>query len=193
MRIIAGHWRSRHLCAPNNFVTRPVPDRVKESIFNKLGSYYGCPGELPAIHVADAFSGSGSMGLEALSRGAESCTFFERDPEAISALKLNLSALDVGTAASVVRGDAWRKAVARSDGGPLDLILLDPPFRDSSDPSESGAVHRYLSKMSNLGDASLLIVLHHEVSVAPFVLPGDRWTVLDERRFGRNVVTFFER
>ena len=67
-----------------------MPDRLKEAIFAMLGDYYDCPGELPELHVADVFAGSGSLGLEALSRGASTCYFFERDRKALEMLKINL-------------------------------------------------------------------------------------------------------
>ena len=108
MRIIGGKWRSRRIHRPDSPATRPVPDRVKESIFNILGNHYDCLGSLPPIRVADVFAGGGSMGLEALSRGAAHCTFFERDRTALAVLRKNFTTLDVKKEATIIARDAWR-------------------------------------------------------------------------------------
>ncbi|MCH7814456.1 MAG: RsmD family RNA methyltransferase [Planctomycetes bacterium] len=79
MRIIAGRWRSRRIAAPPSRTTRPFPDRIKEAVFDILGARWGSPGTVPPLWVADLFAGSGSLGLEAVSRGARGCVFVERD------------------------------------------------------------------------------------------------------------------
>jgi 16S rRNA (guanine966-N2)-methyltransferase len=205
MRIIAGQWRSRRLERPIGAVTRPMPDRLKETIFNVLGSYYGCPGGLPALRVADVFCGSGSMGLEALSRGAAFCAFIERDARALTALRRNLDtvAADPATVA-VVRGDAWRRATCGPDGRPFDLVFLDPPFRNSQDTSEVGPVRTYLgllelvatdhregSGSTDVATSERVVVLHHAANARFAPRAGDRWTVMDQRVQGRNAATFF--
>src|SRR3972149_2479777 len=107
MRIIGGTWRSRRLLRPETDSTRPMPDRVKQTIFDMLGSRYDCPGALPPLLVADVFAGGGSMGWEALSRGAAFCGFFERAREALDALRRNVESLGAGLESSIVSGDAW--------------------------------------------------------------------------------------
>ncbi|UCC31244.1 MAG: 16S rRNA (guanine(966)-N(2))-methyltransferase RsmD, partial [Phycisphaerales bacterium] len=193
MRIIAGQWRSRRLIRPGTGDTRPMPDRVKEAVFNILGSHYACPGALPPLRVADVFAGSGSMGLEALSRGAASCCFFERHREALDALRQNLDALRVGVAAAIVTRDAWRWAVVDPDGRPFDLIFLDPPYRDSEDTSSQGAVRRYLARLGELEDNTPLVVLHHGARVCFETEPTEPWRVMDRRTLGGNSVTLFAR
>jgi len=130
MRIIAGKWRSRRLERPETELTRPMPDRVKEMVFNKLGVHYGCPGLLPSIRVADVFAGSGSNGLEALSRGAEHCIFFERDRQALDTLGRNIAVLDAEADSTVVVGDAWQRAIESLGGNAIELMFLDPPYAD---------------------------------------------------------------
>ncbi len=203
MRIIAGKWRSRRLKRPKTLVTRPVPDRVKQAIFEILAVHYCTPGGLPALRVADVFAGSGSMGLEALSRGAESCWLYERDREALDALRANFKALAVGAEASIVIGDAWRRAVAAPDGQPFDLVLLDPPYADSDDVSEGGPVRRYLERIAGGGGLCPLVVLHHRAEAGFCVEPAllkqlearstkvDQWRILDHRIYGTSAVTFF--
>jgi 16S rRNA (guanine966-N2)-methyltransferase len=167
-----------------------MPDRVKEALFNILGSYYGCPSELPPLHVADPFAGSGSLGIEALSRGAARCTFVERDSAAMDVLKMNLAALGAGDEARVVRGDGWRPLPPDSEGAATELILLDPPFRDSLGGTEQGPIPKYLKRTSETSPAGCVIVLHHEAAATGVLRPDLPWRVFDERTFGRQVITF---
>ncbi len=170
-----------------------MPDRVREAIFNVLGSHYDCPGALPPIHAADVFAGSGSMGLEALSRGAASCCFFERGPVAVDTLRKNLDALSAGPEATLVRRDAWTEAARRREARAFDLIFLDPPYVDSEDASPSGRVMRFLSSLAEQSDCGALVVLHHRATVA-YTDPAEcAWQVIDSRKFGTNGVTFFSR
>lgn len=178
---------------PRTESTRPMPDRVKEAVFDILGTYYGCPGALPPLRVADVFAGSGSMGLEALSRGAAWCCFFERNRGALGALRRNIEALGARGAATIVTHDAWRHAVLAADGRPFDLVLLDPPYRDSEDASEDGIVRRYLGRVGELDENRPLIVLHHQATVRFEAGATDLWRIVDQRSFGTNTVTFFAR
>lgn len=203
MRIIAGKWRSRRLMRPQTLRTRPVPDRVKQAIFEILAAHYHTPGGLPALRVADVFAGSGSMGLEALSRGVEACWLYERDRQALDTLRANLKALAVGPEASIVVGDAWRRAVATPDHRPFDLVLLDPPYADSDDVSGGGLVRGYLERIAGAGGPCPLVVLHHRAE-ARFCMepvpgngletghtPVNQWRILDNRTYGSSAVTFF--
>ncbi len=170
-----------------------MPDRVKEAVFSILGSHYGHPGAMPSLRVADVFAGSGSMGLEALSRGAASCCFFERDRVALDALRQNVRVLGAGALATVVTRDAWRAAVADPDERSFELVFLDPPYRDSEDSSESGAVKRYLVRLAEVEDNRPLVVLHHAAAVRFEMDDMDMWRVSDRRTFGTNAVSFFLR
>ena len=164
---------------------------MNTGVFNMLGSRYNTVGSLPALVVADVFAGSGSMGLEALSRGVASCCFFERDAEAVATLKRNLDALAVGPEATIVTRDAWSHALGTRDGAPFDLVFLDPPYADSDDTSGGGLVRRYLSRLAATGGAGTHVVLHHRTSIR-FVLEGEQnWRIVDRREFGSNGVTFF--
>jgi 16S rRNA (guanine966-N2)-methyltransferase len=126
MRIIAGEFRGRRLLPPDGDVTRPITDRVKQSLFDILA-----PVVLDAT-VYDCFAGTGSMGLECLSRGASFATFFEADRSAAKRLEKNIATLDVGERSRVVQGDLFRWFQARADADKsagADLIFLDPPYR----------------------------------------------------------------
>jgi 16S rRNA (guanine966-N2)-methyltransferase len=159
-------------------------------MFSMLGSYYGCPGALPPISVADVFAGSGSLGLEALSRGAVSCCFFERNREALKTLRRNIASLDAESVATVNTSNAWMHAVSDDSGRPFGLVFLDPPYRDSKDTSETGAVCRYLRRLGLPEGTTPLVVLHHEVSERFGSPLGDGWRLIKHRTFGTNALSF---
>jgi len=191
LRIIGGVWRSRRLTRPNTEATRPMPDRVKQSIFEILGNRFNTPGALPPLHVADVFAGSGSMGLEALSRGAESCCFFERNRDALSALRENVVTLGAESVSTIVVKEAWRSAARDPNGRAFDLVFLDPPYRDSEDVSPDGKVFGFLQRLADEVENRPLVVLHHPARVRFSVDARCAWSISDERMMGSSGVTFF--
>lgn len=120
IRIIGGEWRSRKLTVPDAPGLRPTPDRVRETLFNWLASYIG------GARVLDAFTGSGALFLEALSRGASSGIALDLNSEAINNLRRNLELLDCDSA-EVLRADALQYLSNTAERG-FDIVLLDPPF-----------------------------------------------------------------
>lgn len=138
MRIIAGEWRGRPLLAPKGMETRPTADRTRETLFSML---YSRLGSFEGLKVGDLFAGSGALGLEALSRGAESCLFVDQDADAIAAITGNVRALGAAPRADVRRTSVLSLGPARA---PLDLLLLDPPYGTGA-----GAVA--LDKLNRLG------------------------------------------
>ena len=121
MRIIAGSRKGSRIYAPRSRETRPTGDRVREAAFNLIGPVDG-------MRVLDLYAGSGAMGLEALSRGAESATFVEADRAAAQTIVRNLEKLDLAGAV-VLREDAARKLAADARSGrEYDLVLIDPPY-----------------------------------------------------------------
>src|SRR4051794_16354686 len=124
MRIIAGEFRGRKLLPPQGDVTRPITDRVKQSLFDILAP------DLPGARVYDCFAGTGSMGIESLSRGAAHVTFFEADRSAVARLKRNIAAVFAADRSTVVAGDLFRWFDAATDASNnVDLVFLDPPYR----------------------------------------------------------------
>ena len=120
MRIVAGRHKGRRLRAPAGAGTRPTADRVREALFSILGPMDG-------LRVLDLYAGSGALGLEALSRGAESATFVESARPALAAIRANLDA--TGDEAEVVASDAIRWLRAAGDGErAFDLVFCDPPY-----------------------------------------------------------------
>jgi len=121
MRVIAGTHRGRPLKAPAGRGTRPTTDRVREALFSMLGDCEGA-------RVLDLFAGSGALGIEALSRGAESAEFVDNDAAAVTAISANLERL--GLAGEVHRrGALVAIREAAQAGREYDLIFLDPPYR----------------------------------------------------------------
>ena len=118
MRIIAGQWRGRPIAAPPGTATRPTSDRTREALFSMLASRLG---SFEGLAVADLFAGSGALCLEALSRGAASCTFFETDHKALEILKANAGKLGANA-------DIRAQSALHAAGGPYDLVLIDPPY-----------------------------------------------------------------
>jgi 16S rRNA (guanine966-N2)-methyltransferase len=124
MRIIGGEFRSRQLLAPKTDATRPITDRVKQSLFDILAP------EIENARVYDCFAGTGSMGLECLSRGAAHAMFFEADRSAAALLRKNIATLRVQDRSTVIDRDLFKwfdhsdESTARAA-----LIFLDPPYR----------------------------------------------------------------
>jgi len=138
MRIIAGEWRGRKLAAPKGEATRPTADRARETLFAMLTSRLG---DFEGLQVADLFAGSGALGLEAMSRGAEGCLFVEQDRAAVDVIRANIATLGAGARARVEAGSVM---ALRAASKPLDLILADPPYR-------SGAGEVALDRLLRLG------------------------------------------
>jgi 16S rRNA (guanine966-N2)-methyltransferase len=195
MRIIGGQWRSRKLDWPAHGVTRPITDRVRESLFDMLGARYGTPGLLPEVSVADVFAGGGSLGIEALSRGARAACFFERDRKALRVLRANLDRLAAGPEAMIVGVDLWRCGVVPPPAHrPLELIFIDPPFPDTHDGKRSSKLAALLRRLGASGCVSsdALVVLRTERRWEPADALGQYWTCVDSRRYGRNVLDLCE-
>jgi 16S rRNA (guanine966-N2)-methyltransferase len=123
MRIIAGEFRGRKLLPPESDVTRPVTDRVKQSVFDILTPM------IDGSRVYDCFAGTGSMGLECLSRGAAHVTFFEADRSALARLKKNIATLDIADRSQVIAGDLFKWLATTQPPTKANLIFLDPPYR----------------------------------------------------------------
>ena len=127
VRVISGVARGRNLLAPKNMRVRPTSDRVKEALFNILVSRMG---EFDGMRVLDIFAGTGNLGIEALSRGAESAVFIDSHPESVQLIRKNLELTRLATKAQVVVQDAAvaLKILAKREA-PFHLIFLDPPYR----------------------------------------------------------------
>lgn len=141
MRVIAGKARRILLKTVEGMETRPTTDRIKETLFNILQP------DLPGARVLDLFSGSGALGIEALSRGARCCVFVENAPGALKCIQANLEATHLGDQARVMGSDV-QSALSRLDGmeKPFDVILMDPPYHKGLE----------LEVLARLSDSSLI-------------------------------------
>jgi len=173
-RIIGGEWRSRRLSFPGIEGLRPTTDRVKETVFNWLS------GELEGAKVLDLFAGSGSLGFEALSRGAASLTSIERDRSAAQAIRDNLNLLK--GQAEVIQSDAivWLKqSITEQTRSSYSLIFLDPPFRQ-------GLLDSCLELLENsaLLESNTLVYLELEQERSDLLVPSG-WQLLKEKSAGQ--------
>lgn len=123
MRIISGSAKRRSIVAPKGSTTRPTQDYIRESLFNIL------QGEVSGSLCFDVFAGSGALGLEALSRGAEYCLFCDKSFQAIQAIRENLASLRFEPLSHIIKGD-YQRAIdyAAAQGLLFDLAFIDPPY-----------------------------------------------------------------
>ena len=168
MRIVAGQCKGMTIQAPKGKVTRPIPDRVKQAMFSSLGSEYGTPGMFPEIAVLDLFAGSGSFGLEALSRGARLCCFVEKFPPALNCLRQNIEKLGLAGRCWIVSGNAFSCDLpAEPTGKGWELIFLDPPYAKVEIDIDTTSVPNLLIGLSDTGllAPEALIILRHPIQV----------------------------
>ncbi len=170
MRVVAGEFGGRILVSPPGLGTRPTTEKVRQAVFNSLDA----SGLLDGAVVADLFAGSGALGIEALSRGAERAVFVERDRAALQALDANLTTLGLADRSTVVRTDvmAWVPAMRG-----VDIALIDPPYTFDAWPA-------------------LLALLQVDLVVAESGAELDApagWRCRRAKRYGRTWVTTLER
>lgn len=173
---MAGSARGRRLQAPPGSGTRPTLDRVREALFNALGSL----GAVEGAVVLDLFAGSGALGIEALSRGAARAVFVERARTARAVLAENLRTTGLAERAEVVAADAFAQLDrwVSDGGGGFGLVLLDPPY-DTTDE----AWVRLLSGVAEMARGGVVVI----ESGRPVHL-GAGWDVLREKRYGDTLV-----
>lgn len=180
MRIVGGALRGRTLAAPKSDRVRPTSDRNRESLFNILA--HGAAVTLDGARVLDLFSGTGALGLEALSRGARFCLFVEEGVEGRGLLRTNIEAFGLQGCTKIFRRDATRLgAVGTME--PFDLLFADPPYGRSLG---EGALASALAG-GWLKPGALCVI--EEAASAPFALP-DGFRVEDERAMGETVLRF---
>lgn len=181
LRIIGGIWRGRKIAVPEATDVRPTNERAREAIFNRLMHAEGLLGvRLKGAAVADLFAGTGALGLEALSRGAASATFVERDGAACKALKQTIQTLDIETKATVLQADATALA---SGYTAFDVIFMDPPY-------EANVIGLTLTALITRGwvRPGTVIVAESQTGTALELPPA--FTLIDQRRYGRADVAF---
>lgn len=179
MRIIAGEHRGRKLLPPPNDATRPITDRAKQSIFDVLMPH------IAGAVVYDIFAGTGSMGLECLSRGASKAVFFEAGRGALENLRANIQSLRLNDRSKVVAGDLYRTIPTCPQPEPkVTLCFLDPPYRYLREQPESlGELAQELAKRHLAGDA--ILVFRHDRGDSLALPPFEP---VDVREYGSMIV-----
>lgn len=194
MRIIAGQWRGTPLTPPPTAATRPILDHVKEALFNILGAQLAHPGTMPPCTVLDLFSGTGSIGLEALSRGARHCVFVERQRATVRALTENIERLQAAEMCTILQHNAYRLAPASAlPRAPYDVVFCDPPYVDVDFGPPGAPIRKLLRALGRpdiLAAEGLLVLRHPRRAVCPDE-PFDAADLVDRRTYGDMTLSFF--
>jgi 16S rRNA (guanine966-N2)-methyltransferase len=171
VRIVAGKWRGRKIEAPRDERVRPTGDRVREAWLSIVNSH------LPDARVLDLFAGSGALGFEALSRGAQHVDFVDIAAKSLTAVRFNVAALGAGDEVTIHRADALA-FVRHLGAGAYDVAFADPPY-------DLGLATRLEEQWLAVPFATLLGIEHRSNEV----LPGDG----DVRRYGGTAITIYRR
>ena len=180
MRIVAGKYRGKQLNSPADDSIRPTSDRARESIFNILGSRLGPV--LAGRRVLDLFAGTGALGLEALSRGAEHVTFVDNGVEARGLIRDHIEAFGAAGITKLLRRDATALGVPGTFGR-FDLVFLDPPYG-------RGLGEQALAELARNGwlAPGATIVWEESADASVDIPPG--FTLDDTRQYGAASVRF---
>jgi len=154
MRIIGGNLRGKIILAPIDKSTRPLKDMVRESIFNIIEHSKNEFVNLNSAKVLDLFSGTGSFGIECLSRGAKKVIFFENYTNSIKVLKKNLNLLKLNKYSKIIEKDSYNISQSQINLKKFDLIFLDPPFKDK----KINQLIEIIKKMKITSKDSLIII-----------------------------------
>lgn len=178
LRLVAGEWGGRGLVYPRGVKIRPTAEAVREALFASLGA------EIVGARFADPFAGTGAVGLEALSRGAECAVFLENHPRCVEAIRVNAANLGAGQRAVIIPGAVekqWQVAAERH--GPFDLIFADPPYAYTG---WERLLHALLEERQGLAEAATVIAEYAVRRPLPAVYSPTR-----SKRFGETGLAFF--
>tara|TARA_B100000927_G_scaffold162339_1_gene130787 strand:+ start:1024 stop:1581 length:558 start_codon:yes stop_codon:yes gene_type:complete len=181
MRVIAGSVRRMPLKVPPQ-LTRPTTDRLREALFSIL------QGRLEGSRVLDLFAGSGSLGIEALSRGAKKAAFVERSRVAAQCIRENLKKLSLEEWAIVHEQDAYEYLAASDES--FDLIMADPPYASNNSRDFAAELMHTPSLLRRLADDGMLII---EVEAKREEMEAPGWQMIDRRTYGRSSILFYGR
>lgn len=179
MRVITGLAKGRRLLAPKSKEIRPALDQVKEAIFNILF-------DVGNLSVLDLFAGTGSMGIEAISRGATHATFVDDFLPSIQLIKKNLLRCGFSDQVKIIKSPV-RAAIRRltKQGKTFDIIFVDPPYQKNLVNQTLEA----LAQSTIVTPSSIIIVEHHPKEP---ILPIEGLDVTDNRRYGQTLITFLK-
>lgn len=182
MRVIAGTARRLNLVTPKGMNTRPTSDKIKETLFNILAF------DLFGVYFLDLFSGSGGIGIEALSRGAKFCTFVEKDKDALGCIRKNLTTTGFTDRAEVIGHDVFSALYNLHPKEKYDIVFMDPPY-------DSGLEKNALSILAGLdiiSDESVIIIESSKDTDYSFA-EGLGFTVTRVKEYKNNKHVFLKR
>lgn len=183
MRVIAGMCKGRPLKAVPGTSTRPTTDKVKEAVFNRIGPYFD------GGRALDLYSGSGGLGIEALSRGIDEAVFVDRDPKAVAVVKENVSRCGFEKETEIYRTDARHALkVIEKRGLRFSIIFLDPPYMRQ----KLAADLRKITESELLEPGGIVVIEHHE-SVDLADEYGDLVLKSSDTYGGKTVISVFLR
>lgn len=171
MRVISGSARGKKLLCVDGVALRPTLDRVKESVFNMIAF------DIPDAHVLDLFSGSGALGIEALSRGACDCVFIDNSLQSISVTQKNIEATHLLDSSIVLNCDSIE--YLKNTDKKFDIIFIDPPYESDLYEKSLAAI-----KKSGVLSSCGFIVLEYDTEITPHFNTDD-FIILKDKKYGR--------
>lgn len=188
MRIIAGIKKGMTILSPKTDGTRPITDRIKESLFNVLRNY-GYPKDKI---IADLFCGTGSMGLESLSRGAKFCLFAEYDQRVVDILRKNIQKAGFDQVSKIARANAFKVGAPEIDNiGSCELVFVDPPYRLSKDAATASMLGRMLCLISNQTPDQALVVVRTDEHT-DLMEKYENLQIFDKRTWGTMNISIYK-
>ena len=183
MRIIAGKFKGKKILEPQDQITRPLKDLAKESIFNVVKHSNKFNANIEDANILDLFSGVGSFGLEAISRGAKFVTFVENYQSVLNVLKKNIQNLNLNEKSKIIEKDIFQSNFFKELSNNFDLIFIDPPFKEKK-------ISLILSeiKNSNILKKDGLIIIHRNSEEKEVYFK--EFKILEEKKYGISKVIF---
>jgi 16S rRNA (guanine966-N2)-methyltransferase len=183
MRIIGGNLKGKKILSPTDKSTRPLKDIVRESIFNIIEHSKNEFVNLNSAKVLDLFSGTGSFGIECLSRGAEKVIFFENYTNSIKVLKKNLELLKLNKYSKIIEKDSYNISQSQLNLKNFDLIFLDPPFKDN----KINQLIEIIKKMK-ITSKDTLIIIHRNKKITENI--SKDLIISKEKNYGLSKIIF---
>jgi len=183
MRIISGDFKGKKILQPKDKLTRPLKDLTKESIFNIINHSNLININLKNSNILDLFSGVGSFGLECLSRGALSVTFFENYINAFKILKLNISSLNTKKKVTIIEKNVFDKGSLESLNKKFEIIFIDPPFKEK----KINFLLKKIYKLKILKKNGVLIIHRHKKEEDKF---PEEYKIIKEKKYGISKLFF---
>ena len=183
MRIISGSFKGKKILQPKDKLTRPLKDLTKESIFNIINHSNLININLKNSNILDLFSGVGSFGLECLSRGASTVTFFENYINAVKILKLNISSLNINKKARIIEKNVYHEGSLDSLNKKFEIIFIDPPFKEK----KLNYLLKKIYKLKILEKNGLVIIHRHKKEEDKF---PEEYKIIKEKIYGISKLFF---